>query len=96
MERKWFRKLSVRERIKFDILSTDTDRDAFRILRNWSQTDSPDFKVRRNSLAERLCVVPNTAGSIRIRFCSIGIMRQTAEYVPRQLCARYEWTANNP
>jgi hypothetical protein len=52
MQRQWLRKLASPERAKFDALTIDTaDRDAFRIVRNWSQTDSPDFKIHCESLA---------------------------------------------
>jgi len=95
MERKWLRKLSSPERKKFDALTTDTEREAFRILRNWSQTDSADFKAHCRSLASRLGVTLKTAANIRHRFCALGILRQTAPYVPHKLAARYKWTANN-
>jgi hypothetical protein len=94
MERKWKPKVSVVERGKFDSLSTENHRDAFRILRNWSQTDSPDFKVHCQSLANPLDVTLKTAANIRRRFCwPLGILRKTAEYVPHKLAARYRWTA---
>jgi hypothetical protein len=37
MERRWKAKLAPAEREKFDGLSTENDRDGFRIMRNWSQ-----------------------------------------------------------
>jgi hypothetical protein len=94
MERKWKRKLSPSERAKFDSLTTDTERDAFRILRNWSQTDSPDFKAHCRSLGNRLGITLQGAASIRVRFCSLGVLKQTAPYVPKKLAARYEWLAD--
>ena len=93
MERKWHAKLSPAERKKFDALAIDTDRDAFRIMRNWRQTDSPDFKIHCQSLANRLGVTLKTASNIRLRFCALGILRRTAEYVPHKLAARYKWIA---
>jgi hypothetical protein len=94
MDRKWKKELSTVEREKFDTLSTHNERDAFRILRNWSQTDSPDFKVHCESLSKRIGVTLKTAANIRLRFCKLGIMRKTAEYVPHKLAARYHWIAN--
>ena len=83
------------ERAKFDHLTTDNDSCAFRILRNWSQNDHPDFKVHCRSLAKRLGVSSSkTASNIRSRFCSLGILRQTADYVAHKLAARYEWIAD--
>jgi hypothetical protein len=93
MERKWLAKLSPVERAKFDTLTTDSHRDGFRILRNWAQAESPDFKVHCQSLANRLGMTLNTACNIRNRLCSLGLLRQTAEYVPHKLAARYRWTA---
>ena len=94
MERQWRRKLSPCDREKFDSLTTDTERDAFRILRNWSQTDSPDFKAHCRTLSQRLGITLQGAASIRRRFCASGILRQTARYVPHKLAARYEWLAS--
>jgi hypothetical protein len=94
MERIWRKKLSGAEREKIRSLATDNDREAFRIIRNWSQTDSPDFKIVCESLANRLGVTVKTASNIRHRFCSLGILRPTAPYVPHRLAARYMWTAN--
>jgi hypothetical protein len=93
MERKWKAKLALTERDKFHALSTENDRDAFRVLRNWSQTDKPDFKVHCESLARRLGVTLKTAANIRSRFCRLDIMHKTAEYVPHKLAARYGWIA---
>jgi hypothetical protein len=93
MQRKWLSKLSPAERIKFDALTTDTERDAFRTLRNWSQTSHPDFKAHCETLGNRLGIELSSAAKIRRRFCSLGILRQTAPYVPHKLAARYRWTA---
>jgi hypothetical protein len=93
MERKWKTKLCPTKREKFDSLSIENDRDAFRILNNWSQTDSHDFKVHCQSLANRLGVTLKTAANIRVRFCQHNILHQTARYVPHKLAARYQWAA---
>ncbi len=90
---KWRAKLSPREREKLDALTTDNEREAFRILRNWSQTDTPDFKAHWGSLAQRLGISLQGASKLRVRFCCLGIMRQTAPYVPHKLTARYQWRA---
>ena len=74
-------------------LTTEGERDAFRILRNWSQTDTPDFYASCESLGNRLGISLRGASKLRHKFCKIGILRQTAPYVPLKLCARFEWTA---
>jgi hypothetical protein len=95
MEGQWKRNLSKAERQKFDSLTTDAERDAFRILRNWSQTDKPDFKVHCRSLGVRLGMTWEGARNIRDRFCGLGILRKTADYVPCKLAARYKWIPSN-
>jgi hypothetical protein len=95
MQRQWLRKLSPAEGTKFGALTTDNERDAFKILRNWSQTDSPDFKAHCRTLGERLGITLPGAANIRRRFCSARIMRQTKPYVPHKLAARYRWITNH-
>jgi hypothetical protein len=95
MQRKWFRKLSPAERAKFNALTTDNERDAFKIAWNWSQTDSPDFFVHCQTLGDRLGITWQGAASIRARFCSLGILKQTAPYVRKKLAARYAWVASS-
>jgi hypothetical protein len=97
MERQWKRKLSPGEREKHDSLTTETEREAFRIIRNWSQTDSgdSDLYVHCRTLGERLGITLQGAADIRRRFCSSGILRKTAEYEPHKKAARYEWIASH-
>ena len=94
-ERHWHAKLSPPEREKSDMLTTDNERDAFRIVWNWSRSNSrePDFKIVCESLAKRLGVSIQTASNIRCRFCALGILRKTAQYVPNKLACRYQWIA---
>jgi hypothetical protein len=95
MHRQWLRKLSRAERIKFDALTTDNERDVFKILQSWSKTDAPDFKAHCQTLGEHLGIELSSAAKIRRRFCSLGILRQTADYVPHKLAARYQWIASD-
>ena len=92
----WLASLSSFEREKFDKLANENDREAFRIIYNWSKADpdSFDFRVGCEYLAERLGVTLKTASRIRERFCAADILRRTAKYVPYKLTARYEWIAN--
>jgi hypothetical protein len=91
-ERKWLSELSAAERRQFDALTTDTERDAFRIIRNWSRADSADdFKIQVEGLAWRIGLSIRGAGKLRARFVSLGILRKTADWIPHQLCARYQW-----
>jgi hypothetical protein len=93
MHREWKAKLSSAERKKFEHLTTEAERDAFRILRNWSQTDSPDFYASCESLSHRLGISVGGASKLRRKFCKIGILWPTAPYVPNKFCARFKWVA---
>jgi hypothetical protein len=96
-ETQWLSELSESERTKFDALPMDTnDREAFRIVRNFARLANDgegDFKIVAAHLAKRLGVTLQTACNIRQRFCSAGILTQTAEYVPQKFAARFHWTA---
>jgi len=96
MDRRWLSELSDWERQKFDALKTDTLRDAFRIVRNWScaEPDVFDFFIVARQLGDRLGVSLYWASNIRRQFCTAGIMRRTANYIAHKLACRYEWTAN--
>jgi hypothetical protein len=95
--REWKGKLNAQERQKFDNLTTENDRDAFRIIRNWSQTqtEAHEFKIRCESLADRLGITLRGASKIRRRFSSLGLLKQTKPYVPNKFCARFKWLTND-
>ena len=94
MEREWLAKLSPTEREKYDRLTTQTERDAFRIVRNWSQTAvAGEFKIRCQSLGDRLGMSLKGASKLRRKFCELGILKQTKPYVPNTFCGRFRWTA---
>jgi hypothetical protein len=86
--------LSAAEREKFGGLSTEAERDAFRILRNWAQTEKPDFYISCESLGKRLGISLCGASKLRRKFCELRILRQTAQYVPNKLCALFQWIGN--
>jgi len=92
MERQWRDTLTTLEQEKFGALSTPNDREAFRVIRNWSRHDSAsDFPIATESLAKRLRVTVQTACNIRTHFCPLGILRQTADYIPHKAAARFQW-----
>jgi hypothetical protein len=95
MERIWRTELSPIERAKLDRLTTEKERDAFRIIRNWAQTDPHEFKIHCQSLGDRLGMSLTGASKIRRRFCSLGILKQTKPYVPNKFCARFNWLTND-
>jgi hypothetical protein len=94
-EKQWLAQLSGSEREKFDALRTNSnDREAFRIIKNFAQLVNDredDFRIVAKHLAKRLAVTLQTACNIRQRFCSAGILKPTAAYVPQKLAARFRW-----
>jgi hypothetical protein len=96
MKRKWLSELSAAEREKYDGLTTQTERDAFRIIRNWSKKGSPnEFKIRAQSLGDRVGISLSGACKLLRRFRSLDILRQTKPCVPNKYCARFCWTADD-
>jgi hypothetical protein len=93
--REWKGKLNAQERQKFDNLTTENDRDAFRIIRNWAQTDPHEVKIHCQSLGDRLGMSLTGASKVRRRFCSLGILKQTKPYVANKFCARFKWLTND-
>lgn len=91
MERIWVATLAPLEHEKFETLNTENERDAFRIIRNWSRADGPDFKLVAKSLARRLSLSLQGACNIRNKFCLSGILEKTADYVPHKLACRFRW-----
>jgi hypothetical protein len=94
MEREWLSKLSRTERDKRESLTTQREREGFRIVRNWSQTaNAGEFKIRCQSLGDRLGISLKGASKLRQKFCELGILKQTRPYIANRFCARFEWTA---
>jgi hypothetical protein len=93
MEREWRSKLSRTERDKRESLTTQREREGFRIVRNWSQTaNAGEFKIRCQSLGDRLGILKG-ASKLRQKFCELGILKQTSPYVANRYCARFRWAA---
>jgi hypothetical protein len=96
-ETQWLAELSESERKKFDALRSESnDRAAFRIVRNFARpvNNGSDFRIVAEHLAKRLPATLQTACNIRRRFCEVGILEQTAAYVPQKLAARFRWLAH--
>jgi hypothetical protein len=72
----WRPTLTESERNKFERLTTDTERDAFRIIRDLhrsaSHSGGAEFPISRDSLAARLQITGVWAGKLRFRFCGNG------------------------
>ena len=65
--RKWQVESSDAERGKFALLKTESEKDAFRIIRSFArmaqEKNAPDFPVALYNLAERLDMTPPGAGN---------------------------------
>ena len=95
--RKWQVELTAAENGKFARLKTESEKDAFRIIRSYArmaqERDQPDFPVALYNLAERLGLTPPGAGKLLGRFVAGGILRRTAYAVIHRSAARYAWVA---
>jgi DNA-binding MarR family transcriptional regulator len=80
--RKWQVELTDAESKKFVLLKTESEKDAFRIIRNFARMAQerkvPDFPVALYNLAERLGLTPPGAGKLLGRFVEGGILKRTA------------------
>jgi hypothetical protein len=93
VEREWFAGLSAAERQKYEALMTQHEREGFRILRNWSQiANTGEFKIRCQSLGDRLGMSLKGASKLRQKFCELEILKQTRPYIANRFCARFRWT----
>jgi len=100
----WLGKLAPAELTVFENLTTDYERDAFRIIRSYAQLartkQQTDFPIVRDDLAARIGMSDKGAGLLLQRFCSAdsGILERTQEYVAHKSAARYRWmlTSSQP
>jgi hypothetical protein len=93
-ESEWFAGLSAAEREKYEALTTQHEREGFRIIRNWSQiATAGEFKIQSQSLGDRLGMSLGGACKLRRRFCAAGILQQTKPHVPNKFCGRFKWIA---
>jgi hypothetical protein len=90
----WFAGLSAAERQKYEALTTQHEREGFRIVRNWSQiANAGEFFICCQSLGDRLGISLKGASKLRRKFCELGILKQTRPYIANRFCARFRWTA---
>jgi hypothetical protein len=93
----WRNTLTHSEAHKFEALTTESERAAFRIIRDFhrsaSHSGGAEFPISRDSLAARLQITGPGAGKLRFRFCEAGIIRCVKACVPNRHCAYYRWTA---
>jgi hypothetical protein len=73
------RKLNAQEKDKFNSLSTDAERDCFRILRGWWNKAKREHRISAQlaaySMAERLGISRQAVDQMRRKFEEIGILK---------------------
>jgi len=97
LHRLWLAELTSSERTAFESLTTDSEQDAFRIIRSYARKahaeNRPDFMIVRDDLAARIGITGRGAGLLIQRFCDDdpAILQRVQEYVPHKTAARYRW-----
>jgi len=95
LHKKWVAALSEGERQGLQSLSTENERDAFRIVRSFDRKASldgaEDFPIARDNLGDRLGISGHGAGGVRDKLEKVGIIQRTKAYVPNKAAARYRW-----
>lgn len=95
----WLTEFNRAETDAYNKLTTEIERDAFRIIRSWHQLaaarGATDFPVARDNLACRLGITPQHAGQLRQKLTTCSILKLTRPYQPHKLAACYFWTASS-
>ena len=91
----WYAELSDPERTQFDGRGTETERDAFRIVRSFARKaecdQMQDFPLSVEHLATALGVSHQAIGELRKRFVAYGIIEKTADHIVNRAAARFRW-----
>jgi hypothetical protein len=91
----WREKLSDVECETFDAFGTETERDIFRIVRNFARKaeidQTGDFPFALENVAARTGVSYQYVSKLRIRLVEAGILKQTAPAITNRTAARFRW-----
>ena len=94
-EHNWREELSHVERDAFERLRTDTQRDLFRILRNFARKAQlehrEDFPFPVEHVAGRLGLTYQAISKLRPEFVSLGVLEKTASHIANRRAARFRW-----
>ena len=95
---KSFRKEKIKqmtdsERIKFDKLKTEPQREAFLLCRSFTKL-KPEFPLSQSSLADRVGVTQQGAGGVIEKLISVSAIEKTADAKTNRRSAGYVWIAN--
>jgi hypothetical protein len=95
MRKKLVDSLSPEERLKFDMLGSEHQREGFLIIRAFAgvaaHKGETDFAIARASLADRLSVTPAGATDVIQKLCKLKIIASTQPYVRHKKPARFCW-----
>lgn len=93
----WHAELSELEQRRLAVLTTENERDAYRIIHSFSRAprneNAKDFPIVCQNLADRLGITLPGAVKIREKLWRLGFIERTALYVPNRFAARYRWLA---
>ena len=97
--KQWRVELSDLEQEVFSNLQTETQRDLFRILKNFERyaatNGQADFPFSVENVAARLGVSFQHVSRLRERFVAASIIVQTASAVTNRSAARFRWAIRN-
>jgi hypothetical protein len=97
---RWQCELTTAENGKFARLKIESEKDAFRIIRNFAlmaqERNLPDFPVALYNLAQRLDMTPPGAAKLLGRFVEGGILKRTAYAVIHRSATRFAWQVGEP
>jgi hypothetical protein len=95
MRKKLVDSLSPEERQKFNVLSSEHQREGSLIVRAFAgaaaRNGKTDFAIARASLADRLSITPPGAADVIRKLCELEVIAQTQSYVRHKSPARFCW-----
>jgi hypothetical protein len=95
ISKQWLAELTDVEQERFLELETETQRDLFRILRNFARyaatKGQTDFPFSLQNVATRLGVSFQHASKLRQRFAKVSIIVQTVPAMTNRSAARFRW-----
>jgi len=85
------------ERVAFDTLDSEHQREGFLIVRAFSKAaehkSEHDFAISQSSLADRLNITPPGAAYVICKLCGVRVIQPTRPAVRHKSPARFRWTA---
>lgn len=95
VQRQWENELTSAEQHQFSTFASETERDLFRILRNFAHhaaaKNQDDFPFPIEHVANRLGVSFQHVSKLRQRFVENGLIEQTEASVTNRSAARFRW-----